>query len=391
MKTKIFACLISVLILWTALFGMSSCSFLSDIIEILPEIIATDAPDMPETPEPGPEETPQEDGSIPFRHTPDIGDYTMPSEDFADSLEREAAEIIDGAIAKALSYVEVMKDGRHSAVSYPFDENAGGYVTRFTDSELDFYRRIVASAKKIEPFNIADSEFPGGGDALKEFYFKAGTVLSYCEPGINSYLTLDVEVQGRWDYSTYYSKLFDRYFDPYRDFSSSVSDGSVTMAEVRHGADLLDRVVKRVVRFMPEGLSAYDKYYYLAAVLSEKVSYDKRPDSCFSAFGALVCGKAVCEGYASAYYLLCREANLWCAYRDGLPEGQGHAWNMIKLDSGIYNVDVTWCDGYGKPFERDWYDCFVKSDEVFVADGHCAEAGVPGTGVFEPSPYEARS
>ncbi len=123
-------------------------------------------------------------------------------------------------------------------------------------------------------------------------------------------------------------------------------------------------------------------------MLSERTSYDKRPDNCFTAFGALIGGRAVCEGYACAYYLLCKEANLWCAYRDGLPEGVGHGWNMIKLDSGIYNVDVTWSDGYGLPYERDWYDCFVKSDAVFVEDGHCATSGVSGTGEFEASPYE---
>ena len=61
---------------------------------------------------------------------------------------------------------------------------------------------------------------------------------------------------------------------------------------------------------------------------------------------------------------------------------------MIKLDDGIYNVDVTWADGYGKPYEIDWYDSFIKSDEVFEDDGHNATSGVEGTGDYTPSPYE---
>ena len=137
---------------------------------------------------------------------------------------------------------------------------------------------------------------------------------------------------------------------------------------------------------MPEGLTAYDKYYYLAAFLSERVFYDDRPANCFTAYGALVGGRAVCEGYSTAYVLLCRRAGLWCAYRTGKPDGGSHIWNMIKLESGIYNVDVTWCDGEGSPESRRWYDYFVKSDAEF--ESHSPTSGVASTGDREPCPYE---
>lgn len=51
----------------------------------------------------------REDYGIPYRFTPDLPEYVMPAEVFADPLEEEAAEIIDPAICKAIACVSVMK------------------------------------------------------------------------------------------------------------------------------------------------------------------------------------------------------------------------------------------------------------------------------------------
>ena len=183
--------------------------------------------------------------------------------------------------------------------------------------------------------------------------------------------------------------MYDHYFDPLRDENCSVAEGRAEMEDVMHSARLLERVVGRIIRFMPEGLSTYDKYYYLAAVICACDSYSNKPENCFTAFGALISGKSVCEGYSKAFYLLCREADLWCAYRFGSSEnGEGHIWNMIKLDSGIYNVDVTWCDNTENPCSYKWYSNFAISDSENYYTGHRPSSGPESTGEFEPSPYQ---
>ena len=334
--------------------------------------------------------------SIPFDAAPEIPEYELPPEEFADELEREASEIIDFAIARALAYLSVLRDGRHSDTVFAFDEDANGYIAKLNLADRELYRRFIEAGRQFGQYTITETEYEalaaeypdGTPHELKDAFFALFEPMCYCEPGLSSYYDVD----GRSyisdaDDSSHMRSMFSYYFDPNADQNVQVADGAVSLPEVRRDAELLERVVRRVVRFMPEGLSAYDRYYYLAAVLSEKVSYDDRPDNCFTAFGALIGGKAVCEGYTSAYYLLCREAGLWCAYRNGQPNGAGHTWNMVKLDSGIYNVDVTWCDGKGSPYERAWYNCFMCSDAAFEADGHCATSGVAGTGEYEPSPY----
>ena len=374
---------------------LSGCGVLQSLLS---ELAATPGAsgDLPAivTAEPTPENSAQ---TIPFDRTPDIPEYELPPEEFADDLERDASELIDFAIARGIAYVSVMQDYRHSNTVYAFEEDANGYIAKLNRADRELYRRFVEAGKRGEVLTVNEQEYEALAiqyagkqeHELVKAYFALYEPLQYCEPGLGSYYSTNGESYVSDDYTeSHMRKMFGFFYDPYRFMDSSVNSGAVTMAEVLHAAALLDRVVKRVVRFMPEGLTAYDRYYYLAAVLSEKVTYDDRPENCFTAFGALISGKAVCEGYTAAYYLLCREAGLWCAYRDGLPEGAGHTWNMVKLDSGIYNVDVTWCDGKGSPCERRWYNCFMKSDADFEADGHCATYGVEGTGANEFSPYE---
>ena len=325
----------------------------------------------PETPTP----TPTPDG-IPFKEEPVIPIYNLPRENFTDQLEREASLIIDPAIEKAIAAILVMKDDRHSTVSYAFVEDANGYASGLTANQKKLYGQIVGHAEKFEDFSITSAVH--GGDALTD-YLTVSKALMLNHPDIAGYLS--IRPTGTLD------GIRSSYFDPSADANSTVADGDVTMAQVRHDAQLLDRIVKRVVKKMPEGLTTYDKYCYLALVLCEHITYDGSAENCFSPFGALINGRCVCEGYSRAYLLLCREANLWCAYRAGSPNGSGHIWNMVKLESGVYNVDVTWCDARA-PHSKNWYAYFMKSDDAFVKDGHNAKEGVKGTGSYEPSPYE---
>ena len=322
--------------------------------------------------------------TIPFTDPPEIEEYRLPEETSDDPLEREASRIIDAAIARAIACVNAVKDDRHSYVSFGYDEDANGYVSALLPEEKGLFDSVLADVRALRSFTVYEKEYAGD---LKHALFALDKPLTYADPAVSSYFMLDAQFYLKsMEDDTRVGSIFEIYFDPYMDANTSVSRGKVTLEAVREAVSLLDHVAKRVVRFMPEGLSTYDKYYYLAAVLSERVTYDMEPRSRYTAFGALVEGRAVCEGYSLAYALLCREADLWCAFRSGLPRGEGHAWNMIMLEDGIYNVDVTWCD-VTDPYRERWYEYFVKSDADF--EDHAATSGIASTGVFAPNPYEA--
>lgn len=86
----------------------------------------------------------------------------------------------------------------------------------------------------------------------------------------------------------------------------------------------------------------------------------------YTAFGALVNGKAVCEGYARAMQLLCGKLGIPCILVFGESRGTGHMWNLIDPGDGWYHLDVTWDDNAdGKPY----YLYFNLNDDE-ISDDH---------------------
>ena len=108
-----------------------------------------------------------------------------------------------------------------------------------------------------------------------------------------------------------------------------------------------------------QNLSDYEKERRIHDLLIEKIEYDKGADMNQSAYSALVEGKSVCAGYARAYQDLMQRMGIPCYYCTGFA-GEDHAWNIVALDDGYYNVDVTWDDTPGGE-----YDYFNKTDKQY--------------------------
>lgn len=66
-----------------------------------------------------------------------------------------------------------------------------------------------------------------------------------------------------------------------------------------------------------------------------------------TAYGALVNGSAVDEGYAMAYKALCDDLGITCDVVLGMLDGKHHAWNIVGIDGYYYHVDVSMCDVNG--------------------------------------------
>ncbi len=85
--------------------------------------------------------------------------------------------------------------------------------------------------------------------------------------------------------------------------------------------------------------------YIVSSVAYGYPSGKKEPEGdAYSAYGALVLKKAVCNGYAEAMKLLCDLSGVPCKMIFGTADGENHAWNLIKLDKEWYHVDATWDD-----------------------------------------------
>ncbi len=65
-----------------------------------------------------------------------------------------------------------------------------------------------------------------------------------------------------------------------------------------------------------------------------------------SVSGVLYVGRCVCQGYALAYYRLCRELGLSVRFVYSDPHEGCHAWNLVQVGGKYYYVDCTWDDTY---------------------------------------------
>jgi hypothetical protein len=92
--------------------------------------------------------------------------------------------------------------------------------------------------------------------------------------------------------------------------------------------------------------SDYEKEQYVYMALINMTEYDKQASIHQSPYSALVNGKSVCAGYARAFQYIMIELGIPTYYCAGMTEG--HAWNIVKLEDGYYNVDLTMANKHAR-------------------------------------------
>ncbi len=108
--------------------------------------------------------------------------------------------------------------------------------------------------------------------------------------------------------------------------------------------------------------SDYDREKYVHDALIGQVEYLSSAKMNQSAYSALVNGTTVCAGYARAFQYMMQKLWIPCYYCTGYA-GESHAWNIVALDDGYYNVDATWDDtGTGT------YTYFNKTDADYAGN-----------------------
>ncbi|EDS78382.1 conserved hypothetical protein [Clostridium botulinum C str. Eklund] len=163
--------------------------------------------------------------------------------------------------------------------------------------------------------------------------------------------------------------------------------------EVKRQKNATEAAVKKIIKeVIKPGMTDVEKELALHDYVVKHADYNmeglkKNPADLedHSAYGVLVLGKGVCESYAKAMHLLLNEVGVECKYVtgnkvEGKKIGGGHAWNIVKLEDGWYNLDATWDDPVSdrvvKPGEKNQSDnmlpvlhtYFNVSDDVFNKD-----------------------
>ncbi len=151
--------------------------------------------------------------------------------------------------------------------------------------------------------------------------------------------------------------------------------------------ELLHLVVKG---FRPTGDTPYERVLSIHDYICTLTTYDTTGEYVYSAYGALIDHRAVCEGYAEAFKLLCDANGIDCVLVSGTgitsTGRENHMWNYVCMEDGNwYAVDATWDDS--KQILRSYF--LVGSDTVVnerngirFSDNHQPNGDISRTGLM---------
>ncbi len=108
--------------------------------------------------------------------------------------------------------------------------------------------------------------------------------------------------------------------------------------------------MEQILSSVGPGLSEYEREKLVHDLVLKNCSYKKGVQSSddgweyFTAYGALVSGESVCEGYAKSMQILLSKVGIPCYTIRGEGENVAHIWNVVYLGGEWYHLDATWDD-----------------------------------------------
>lgn len=238
-------------------------------------------------------------------------------------------------------------------------EEAGAVLREYmvsrntSEKEIKFYLDEARQLYNTEAYDLLLAEavkhtgVGNEGDALKWVYKSVGYGITDDFDGTTHYITLTM--QGA-DYYT-------------------------TAAQEQ---ELNTKVQQILQQLNLDGKSDYEKVFAVYDYVCKNVRYSEDvfqsgtgtnppPEhfKYYSAYGALVQGEAVCQGFAIAMYRLLLELGI----DNRLIDGDNHGWNIVKLGNLYYCLDATW-DSDTYHLGDGNYKYFLKGASDFWTVGH---------------------
>ena len=287
------------------------------------------------------------------------------------AAKRIAKKRIQSDIDLALWYVRE-KQNHSSSVSYSYENGEAAY-SKLKKAQKKLYKEMLEKVKNFESFEYTAKEH--GYKVLDNVLVAS---LALCEDHPEYGIYFDIEEVFKGDMTT---ALKSSYFFPNDPDSKNAKNIEAVKKEVR----IFEEECNLIVNSVPKDFSTYDKYRFLAAVISIRTAYDNDftgGKQTSTAYGAIQGPIAICQGYATGFEYLCRKADLWCKRVSGISQGVSHSWNLVKLESGTYHVDVTWADSdLNLTLDNGWQRYFMLTQDEILID-HEIDDGTVATGTL---------
>lgn len=134
----------------------------------------------------------------------------------------------------------------------------------------------------------------------------------------------------------------------------------------------------KILSGITEEMTVVDKIKHIHDLIILNCDYSDAGKESANAYGALVDGSAVCEGYSRAMSYVCRKTGINCEIVTGTADGVPHMWNMVEVDGKWYNIDLTWDD----PVISNDNGDYISYAYFNVSDSYISRTHIPDTSRF---------
>lgn len=182
--------------------------------------------------------------------------------------------------------------------------------------------------------------------------------------------------------ATYYYNSVDRDGEK---MVTGISELSYHMDEdtYRRAYQQCDRIVQEVVSGAA-GLSEREAELHAYRYVTGHCVYDLSTPYCGTPYGALVEGRAKCDGTGKTMQWILEQMGIVCLSISGAPldGGNGHQWNVAEIDGIFYDLDAT--ADLGNQGDKLLYGRFNVDNHLIrdlypIGDGYLSCFTIPGT------------
>ena len=190
-------------------------------------------------------------------------------------------------------------------------------------------------------------------------------------------------VKTQWGWSLAYegSTKVLSVFPSYSIDGKVIPKGKITeyMPQIQQQQAELTQKVKEITAQIDENWTPLQKALYLHDYIATHGQYDtiskvddknKIDERRRDAYGMLIDGIGVCQGYTLAYRLLLKEVGIDSGTVTS--DSMNHVWNLIQIDGNWYHVDVTWDDPTEDRIGQSQHVYFCLSEDKLKATNNGA-------------------
>lgn len=148
--------------------------------------------------------------------------------------------------------------------------------------------------------------------------------------------------------------------------------GLASDADFKHYRQSFDDACNNLIK--KSNISAFSNDYTKAKNLHDtliKHNNYSYTENAHNEYGAIVEGASVCQGYTLSYQYLLRLAGVMAYSITGMAGGEGHSWNLVRIDGDYYQTDVTWDDANrGESNDSEIYYAYFNVTSAAMSNDH---------------------